>query len=136
MKQEQTKKKGEERKRIAARTDERTRERESGAPWSQGSNGAVGRAGLMNYSGLVSAHLQKYKRYPADAEARGDKGRATVSFSLDGNGRVTSVRLARSSGVSSLDQEVQAMVRRASPFPAPPDGRSQSFLQSIGYGSR
>jgi protein TonB len=135
-KQEQ-KKKDAERKRIAARTDERTRERESGAPSSQGSNGAVGRAGsTFNYSGQVSAHLQRYKQYPSDARSRGDTGRATVSFSLDGGGRVTSVRLARSSGVSSLDQEVQAMVRRASPFPAPPDGRSQSFSVPIGFGLR
>jgi protein TonB len=136
-KQEQKKNKDTERKRIAARTDERTRERESGAPSSQGSNGAIGRAGSsINYSGQVSAHLQRYKQYPADARSRGDTGRATVSFSLDGGGRVTSVRLARSSGVSSLDQEVQVMVRRASPFPAPPDGRAQSFSVPIGFGLR
>jgi protein TonB len=137
VKQEQKKKKDAERTRIAARTDERTREREAGAPSRQGSNGAPARAGSsFNYNGQVSAHLQRYKQYPSDARSRGDSGSATVAFTLDGGGRVTSVRLAGSSGHASLDQEVQAMVRRASPFPAPPDGRSHSFSQSIGFGIR
>ena len=72
--------------------------------------------------GLVSAHLRRYQQYPADARSRGDQGTASVTFGIGGSGGVTSVRLARSSGVGSIDQEVQAMVRRASPFPAPPGG--------------
>jgi TonB family protein len=46
---------------------------------------------------------------------------------------VTSSRLARSSGVPSLDHEVTAMVRRASPFPPPPDGRPVSFTVPINF---
>jgi len=78
-----------------------------------------------NYSGLVEAHLKRYKRYPAEAQSRGEQGRATVSFALDGGGRVTRVSLVRGTGHAALDQEAVAMVRRASPFPAPPDGRAQ-----------
>jgi periplasmic protein TonB len=37
---------------------------------------------------------------------------------------VTSVRLARSSGNASLDRESQDLVRRASPFPPPPQGKA------------
>ena len=48
-------------------------------------------------------------------------------------GRVTSARLVRGSGVGSIDQEVQAMVRRASPFPAPPDGRPRSFTVPVAF---
>ena len=70
---------------------------------------------------------------PSDARSRGDQGTATVSFSLDGGGGVTSARLARGSGVASIDQEVQAMVRRASPFPAPPDGRPRSFTVPVSF---
>ena len=70
---------------------------------------------------------------PSDARSRGDQGTATVSFGLDGGGRVTSARLARGSGVASIDQEVQAMVRRASPFPAPPDGRPRSFTVPVAF---
>lgn len=86
-----------------------------------------------NYRGIVSAHLARYKQFPADARARGDQGTASVTFSLDGGGRVTSVRLARASGVASIDQETQAMVRRASPFPAPPDGRGASFTVPVSF---
>ena len=86
-----------------------------------------------NYHGLVAAHLARNKRYPADAQQRRDQGTATVSFSIDGNGRVTSVRLVRSTGFASIDQEVQAMVRRASPFPAPPNRQSMSFTVPISF---
>jgi TonB family protein len=46
---------------------------------------------------------------------------------------VTSARLARGSGIASIDQEVQAMVRRASPFPAPPAGHTQSFTVPVSF---
>ncbi len=86
-----------------------------------------------NYRGLVAAHLARHKRYPADARSRGDQGTAVVSFAFDGGGRVTRVSLARGTGVASLDQEVQAMVRRASPFPAPPGGRGMSFTAPVTF---
>ena len=86
-----------------------------------------------NYRGLVAAHLARYKRFPADARSRGDQGLASVSFSLDGAGRVTSVAIVRGSGFASLDQEVQGMVHRASPFPAPPSGRSMSFTVPVSF---
>jgi periplasmic protein TonB len=86
-----------------------------------------------NYRGLVSAHLARHKQFPADARSRGQQGSATVSFSLDGGGRVTSVQLARGSGVASIDQETQAMVRRASPFPVPPSGRPVSFTVPVQF---
>jgi protein TonB len=86
-----------------------------------------------NYQRLVAAHLARYKRFPADARSRGDQGVASVSFHLDGAGRVTSVALVRGSGVASLDQEVREMVHRASPFPAPPTGRPMSFTVPVSF---
>ena len=107
-------------RRIAAPTREKShKEAKASTPSSQANNVGIGRsANDTNYPGLVSAHLRRHQQYPADARSRGDQGTATVSFSLDGGGRVTSARLARSSGISSIDGEVTAMVRRASPFPA------------------
>jgi periplasmic protein TonB len=46
---------------------------------------------------------------------------------------VMSVRLAHGSGIASIDAEVQAMVRRASPFPPPSGGRSQSFTVPVSF---
>ncbi len=90
----------------------------------------------QNYRGTVLAHLSRHKQFPAEARARGEAGVASVTFSLNGSGGVTSVRLARSSGSSSLDQEVQAMVRRASPFPPPPSGQAMSFTAPINFNLR
>ncbi len=130
--QQETKR--EERRRAAAAAGERNNSR-SLSPASTAAGGVGrGRSELnSNYRGMVAAHLARYKQYPAEARSRGAAGMAVVSFSLSGSGSVTSARLARSSGVSSLDQEVTAMVRRASPFPAPPDGRPVSFTVPVSF---
>jgi len=114
--------------------DRATRQAKASAPSSAANNVGVGRSDAdSNYAGLVSAHLRRHQQYPADARSRGEQGTATVSFSLDGGGRVTSARLVRGSGVASIDAEVQAMVRRASPFPAPPSGRGVSFTVPVRF---
>ena len=122
-------------RRIAAPTRENAaREAKASTPSTAANNVGVGRSDRdTNYPGLVSAHLRRHQQYPSDARSRGDQGTATVSFGLDGGGRVTSARLVRGSGVASIDQEVQAMVRRASPFPAPPDGRPRSFTVPVAF---
>jgi protein TonB len=107
----------------------------STAPASTSAAGAGrGRSDLSsNYAGLVAAHLARFKQFPPDARSRGDQGGASVTFSLSGGGGVTSVRLTRGTGVASLDAEATAMVRRASPFPPPPDGRPQSFTVPVSF---
>ena len=86
-----------------------------------------GRSDLSsNYAGLVYAHLVRYKQTP-DAPS-GTRGVATVRFSLNSSGSVTSVQLVRGSGVPNFDREAMALVRRASPFPRPPDGHSNNTV--------
>jgi periplasmic protein TonB len=89
-----------------------------------------------NYNGLVAAHLQRYKQYPTTARTARSQGAATVSFSVDEFGRVTSVELAHPSGISAFDQEAMAMVRRASPFPRPPDGHGRDFTVPVRFNRR
>ena len=136
----QTKERAPEPKRIAAPTEKKSsqkQQRTAAAPSNPASGIGRGRSdNMVNYYGLVSAHLARHKRYPTDAQRAGTTGVATVSFSLDGGGRVTSVRLANGSGIASIDQEVVAMVRRASPFPAPPDGRGQNFTVPVRFNMR
>lgn len=106
----------------------------AGAPSNTASGIGRGRSDSeTNYRGLVAAHLTRNKRYPADAERNHDQGTASLSFMLDGSGRVTAAHLVRGSGHASLDQEAQAMVRRASPFPPPPGGRPMSFTVPITF---
>jgi protein TonB len=127
--------KSEQPTRTAAPTQERPSERaRASAPASPANNIGRGRSDNdTNYRGLVAAHLARFKQYPSDARNSGKTGTAAVTFTVGGSGGVASVSLARSSGIASIDQEVVAMVRRASPFPPPPGGRPQSFTVPVSF---
>lgn len=75
-------------------------------------------AAAASWRGALIAHLNRFKRFPSGATP----GTVQVAFSIDRGGRVTSARLMRGSGDSALDEEAVAMIRRASPVPAPPEG--------------
>lgn len=77
-------------------------------------------AAKASWQSQLLSHLARYKRYPDEARRRGIQGTSQVRFSLDSQGRVLSVELAKSSGNAALDRATQAMIRRASPVPAPP----------------
>jgi protein TonB len=72
--------------------------------------------------------IQRTKRYPPEAQARGEQGVVLLSFSLDRNGRVLAHRIAESSGHADLDNEVMAMIERAQPLPAFPPSMTQTKL--------
>jgi TonB family protein len=90
-------------------------------------------AGDANYQGLIAARLARFKRFPPEARRRREHGSALVSFTIDGKGRVTLVRLVRGTGFAALDDEAQAMVRRASPFPPPPRGAEMNFSAPVSF---
>jgi TonB family protein len=64
------------------------------------------------------AHIDKYRRYPADRSNK--HADIMVTFTLDRTGHVVSASVARSSGDGAFDQAALAMLRRADPVPAPP----------------
>jgi protein TonB len=70
-------------------------------------------------SALVS-RLERYKRYPSEAEARGEQGVAQLAFSVDRAGGVHNARIVRSSGSGVLDRATLALIERAQPLPPPP----------------
>ena len=125
-----------ERTRADAPTEKKTAQekRVAAAPTNSASGVGRGRSDASsNYDGLVAAHLQRFKQYPAAARKAKSRGVATVSFTVDESGRVTAVELAQTSGIGAFDQEVVAMVRRASPFPLPPDRRSRDFTVPVQF---
>ena len=81
-------------------------------------------AANASWRGSLIAHLNRFKRFPNGA----NPGTVQVAFSIDRGGRVLSARLVRGSGDAALDEEAVAMVRRASPVPAPPDGIGGSAI--------
>ncbi len=54
-------------------------------------------------------------------------GVAHVVFEVDAKGGLTRVVVDRSSGNTAVDEEAVALIRRAAPFPPPPDGAPHSF---------
>jgi protein TonB len=70
-----------------------------------------------DYIALIRGRLEQYKRYPAEARAARQVGTVLLSFTLDRTGQVLDWRIARSSGITALDEEANALIQRASPFP-------------------
>ncbi|MDP3846948.1 MAG: energy transducer TonB [Pseudomonas sp.] len=77
-------------------------------------------AAKATWQSQLLSHLARHKRYPDEARRRGIEGTSQVRFNLDRAGGVLSVELAKSSGNAALDRATLAMIRRASPVPAPP----------------
>ncbi len=100
----------------------------SNAPSTQG---AAPRSDVSpaRWQGQIQARLNRFKRTPRG----GGQGLVTVSFTITGSGAASGIRLARSSGNPVLDQAALDLVRRASPFPAPPSGGSVPITVPINY---
>ncbi|MBH3405859.1 energy transducer TonB [Pseudomonas glycinae] len=77
-------------------------------------------AAKASWQGTLLAHLQKYKKYPASAQARGKEGLNRLRFVVDGEGNVLSFELVGRSGNADLDRATLDMIRRAQPLPKPP----------------
>jgi periplasmic protein TonB len=73
-------------------------------------------------------HLQQYKRYPSDAQSRGEEGVVQLSFTVDRTGHVLARQIMHSSGHRELDNEVMSMIERAQPLPPFPATMPQATL--------
>lgn len=90
----------------------------SGAAAAAGANAGVEAA----YGRKLLSHIERRKRYPAAARAAGVAGAVRLSVTIDRAGQLRSARVSKGSGHAVLDEEALATARRASPYPAPPDG--------------
>jgi periplasmic protein TonB len=77
----------------------------------------------------ISTQLINEKRFPP--AAKGQTGDAKVRFTVDRKGRLLSYELVQSTGSPMLDAEAIAMVRRAAPFPPPPQQQGHERLTFI-----
>jgi len=77
-------------------------------------------AAKASWQGTLLAHLGKYKKYPASAQARGKEGVNRLRFVVDAEGNVLSFELVGRSGNADLDRATLEMIRRAQPLPKPP----------------
>lgn len=84
----------------------------------------------------LMAHLERRKRYPSAARARGEEGVVEVRFSIDDRGKVLSAKVMRSSGHPALDEAVLDLMRRASPVPAPPPEVARTVTAPVRFDIR
>ena len=81
---------------------------------------------IVTWQRLMSMQLERYKRYPA--QARGEQGETTLTFTIDRQGHLLSSRVIRSAGSAALDAAALAMLGRAQPFLPPPAGIADEQL--------
>jgi periplasmic protein TonB len=89
------------------------------------------RAMVNRWESALVAHIERFKRYPAEARAHREHGIAEVAFTIDRDGWVHASRIVRSSGSAELDAETLAMLSRAQPMPHPPAQLSSSELSFV-----
>ncbi|UPG90854.1 TonB family protein [Luteibacter aegosomaticola] len=84
---------------------------------SEGQGSAV----RLTWESVLLGHLASYRHYPPRAERSRQQGTAWVRFTVDHTGRVSAVRIERTTGYAVLDDETLVTVQRASPVPPPPE---------------
>ena len=68
----------------------------------------------------INKLLEKNKRYPSQVRTQRERMVTRVAVNMDRQGKVTSARIATSSGLSAFDQTALEIIERAQPFPPPP----------------
>ncbi|PNU06655.1 energy transducer TonB family protein [Novosphingobium guangzhouense] len=91
-----------------------------------GSTDQAGNSAVSNFKGRIYQHLQRHRRGNTIGA-----GAALIGFTIEPDGSARTIQVARTSGSSRFDHEAMALVRRASPFPRPPDGTAHSFTFEI-----
>lgn len=84
---------------------------------------------VSSWQSRLLAHLERHKRFPAQAQSRRLRGTVLVGFSLDRSGMVLTQAVNTSSGHASLDAAALDMLDRAQPLPAPPPEIIGTVLQ-------
>jgi TonB family protein len=124
-------------------TGERTASREPGGGPVLGTSASAGRgAGVGSGTGsLGMLRDPQFLLYYQSVQERiknawsfagGNKDlTTTVKFAIGPDGKLTGLAVARSSNNESFDQSVLRAIRRASPFPPPPEQYRDQFAQGV-----
>ena len=101
------------------------------APPTPGAEVAPSTVVVRRWESALVAHIERFKRYPAEARAHDERGVTRVAFTIDHDGRVLASRIVQSSGFPALDAETLAMLNRAQPMPRPPAQLSNNELSFV-----
>ena len=92
-----------------------------------------GQGEAASYQSIVFSALAKAKGIGG---VMGLPGSAGVRFTVDATGRLVQAELVHRSGVATLDALAIDIVRRAAPFPVPPQGARRDFVANFNFQSR
>ncbi|PLL10813.1 hypothetical protein C0V75_19185 [Tabrizicola sp. TH137] len=83
---------------------------------------AAGGQSAAHYGDVVMRQIAKLRRQKAP-----ERGKVTVGFEIGADGGLRRVAVVASSGSVALDQVAVDHIRRAAPFPPPPEGAATRF---------
>jgi protein TonB len=86
---------------------------------------------MTQFERLLSAHLEREKRYPRMSQQHGEQGVVMLRFTMDRAGKVLAANIERGSGFPALDREVLDLIQRAQPLPALPPEIVQAQLELV-----
>lgn len=81
-----------------------------------------------DYYSLLSAHLNRKKRYPTEAKKARQQGVVTVRFTVHSNGSISSSSIRKSSGHALLDQATLDLMQRVAPLPKFPESMTKDSV--------
>lgn len=94
----------------------------------QAARQAAGTIPLESYARKLARHVAQYKYYPHSARRSRLQGKIIVAFTLNAHGFLYDSRIVQSSGHPLLDDAALETLRRAQPFPPPPEGFTRPQL--------
>ena len=75
-----------------------------------------------NYAGIVLEILKKQRKFKSQSS-----GSVRVKLSIDGDGKLSAVKVLRSSGFPRDDKNARRFIKKAAPFPKPPNSNGITF---------
>lgn len=105
---------------------------DSGAPLPQASSSS-GLVASSSYAEIIASHIAHYRFYPLPARQRHEEGKVIIRIVVAHNGNLESSAILQTSGSHLLDSAALSTVKRASPYPQPPQGRYTTLMVPVTY---
>lgn len=86
---------------------------------------------LPTWKAQLLRHLERHKRYPAEAQRNRNEGVTYILFTMTRDGRVLDSRIERSAGSAVLDREGLELLTRAEPLPPLPQDQPGDTLRLL-----
>jgi len=95
---------------------------------------APAQADMASWKKAVAKKVAKKQKYPRSALAREIEGRAKVRLHVTADGTIASHEIVEETGQNVLDKEIPKLMKRLSPLPALPDGKTEmSFVLPLNW---